>query len=124
MNNQQLPSASHCVRIVLLLLCVVLFAAAPVFALPASASLHGVVTDPSGARVTKATITLQAEDGTTTTVQSGADGAYIFPQLAPGTYTITVRKSPANAGVSALPLLRSMARIRASSSRGLNGFGR
>src|SRR5271156_4450948 len=84
MNNQQ-P-----LRIVLLLLCVALFAATPVFALPASASLHGVVTDPSGARVTKATITLQAEDGTITTVQSGADGAYIFPQLAPGTYTITV----------------------------------
>jgi Carboxypeptidase regulatory-like domain len=77
-------------RIVLLLLCVGLFAAAPVFALPASASLHGVVADPSGARVTKATITLQAEDGTTSTVQSGADGSYIFPQLAPGTYTITV----------------------------------
>ena len=77
-------------RIVLLLLCIALFAATPVFALPASASLHGVVTDPSGARVTKATITLQAQDGTTTAVQSGADGAYIFPQLAPGIYTITV----------------------------------
>ena len=90
MNNLHPQSASHRVGIVLLLLCVALFAATPVFALPASASLHGVVTDPSGARVTKATITLQAEDGTTTTVQSGADGAYIFPQLAPGTYTITV----------------------------------
>jgi hypothetical protein len=90
MNNQQPPSAILRMRIVLLLLCVSFFAAIPVFALPANASLHGVVTDPSGARVTQATITLQAEDGTTTAVQSGADGAYIFPQLAPGTYTITV----------------------------------
>ena len=38
----------------------------------------------------KATITVQAADGTTSAVQSGADGAYLFPQLAPGTYTITV----------------------------------
>jgi hypothetical protein len=90
MNNQHPQSAGHRARIVLLLLRVALFAATRVLALPASASLHGVVTDPSGARVTKATITLQAEDGTTTAVQSGADGAYIFPQLAPGTYTITV----------------------------------
>ena len=36
----------------------------------------------------------------------------------------TVRKSPAAAGASALPLLRRMARILANSSRGLNGLGR
>ena len=38
----------------------------------------------------KATVTVQAADGTTSTVQSGADGTYLFPQLAPGTYVITV----------------------------------
>jgi hypothetical protein len=64
--------------------------ATPLFALPATGSLHGAVTDPSGARVVKATIAVQAADGTTSTVLSGADGTYLFPQLAPGTYTITV----------------------------------
>jgi Carboxypeptidase regulatory-like domain len=82
--------ATAALRGALLLLCVSLFAAAPLFALPASGSLHGAVSDPSGARVTKATITLQAADGTTSTVQSGADGTYLFPQLAPGTYIVTV----------------------------------
>ncbi len=38
----------------------------------------------------KATVTVQAADGTTSAVQSGADGTYLFPQLAPGSYAITV----------------------------------
>ena len=83
-------TATAALRAASILLFVSLFAAARLFALPASGSLHGAVTDPSGARVTKATVTLQAADGTTSTVQSGADGTYLFPQLAPGTYTITV----------------------------------
>ena len=74
----------------LLLLCVSLFAATKLLALPANGSLHGTVTDPSGARVVKATITVQPADGTPSTLQSGADGTYLFPQLVPGTYTITV----------------------------------
>ena len=74
----------------LLLLCVSLFAATKLLALSANGSLHGTVTDPSGARVVKATVTVQAADGTASTVQSGADGTYLFPQLVPGTYTITV----------------------------------
>ena len=52
--------------------------------------VHGVATDPSGARVVKATVIAQAADGTTSTVQTSADGAYVFPQLAPGIYTINV----------------------------------
>ncbi len=74
----------------LLLLCLGLFSAMNLFAFPASGSLHGAATDPSGARVVKATVTVQAADGTTSTAQTGADGSYAFPQLAPGTYTITV----------------------------------
>jgi hypothetical protein len=78
----------------LALLYVSIFAATQLLALPASGSatgsLKGAVVDPSGARVVKATVTIQAKDGTTTAVQSGADGSYQFPQLAPGTYMITV----------------------------------
>jgi hypothetical protein len=77
-------------RLTLAFLCIGVLTAIPVFALPATGSLHGAVSDPSGARVVKATIALQAADGTTTTVLSGVDGTYLFPQLAPGIYTITV----------------------------------
>ena len=77
-------------RMALVLLCVSLLPARPLVALEAAGSLHGVVTDPSGARVVKATVTVQGVDGTTSSVQSGADGAYLFPQLVPGSYTITV----------------------------------
>ena len=77
-----------------LVMCLGLFTTAPSFALPATppatGALKGVVTDPSGARVVKATVTAQAEEGSPTTVESGADGSYSFPQLAPGTYAITV----------------------------------
>ena len=73
-----------------LLLCLGLFSAMNLFAFQASGSLHGAATDPSGARVVKATVIVQAADGTTSTAQTGADGAYVFPQLAPGSYTINV----------------------------------
>jgi hypothetical protein len=77
-------------RVAIALLCLGLFSTLNLFAFQASGSLHGVATDPSGARVVKATVTAQAADGTTSTAQTGADGAYVFPQLAPGSYTITV----------------------------------
>jgi Carboxypeptidase regulatory-like domain len=77
-------------RVAIAILCLGLFSAMNLFAFQASGSLHGVATDPSGARVVKATVTAQAADGTTSTAQTGADGAYTFPQLAPGSYTITV----------------------------------
>jgi hypothetical protein len=77
-------------RVAIAVLCLGLFSTLNLFAFQASGSLHGVATDPSGARVVKATVTAQAADGTTSTAQTGADGAYVFPQLAPGSYTITV----------------------------------
>ena len=77
-------------RVALILLCLSLFSTMNLLAFQATGSLHGAVTDPSGARVVKATITVQAADGTQSTAQTGADGAYAFPQLAPGSYTITV----------------------------------
>src|ERR1700684_4410490 len=77
-------------RVALILLCLSLFSAMNLLAFQASGSLHGAATDPSGARVVKATVTLQPADGSTSTAQTGADGAYVFPQLAPGSYTLTV----------------------------------
>jgi len=80
----------HFVRLALLLVCAGLFSSAPLLAVTTTGSLRGAVTDPSGARVVKATVTAQAEDGKTSSVQSGADGTYVFPQLTPGIYVITV----------------------------------
>lgn len=51
--------------------------------------LHGTVSDPSGAVIPDATITVTGLDGATYTAQSGADGSYDFSRLAPGSYTIT-----------------------------------
>ncbi len=76
--------------VALILLCLSLFCTVNLLAFQATGSLHGAATDPSGARVVKATINAQAADGTTSSTQTGADGAYVFPQLAPGSYTITV----------------------------------
>jgi Carboxypeptidase regulatory-like domain len=72
-----------------LFLCLIPLAAKSSFAFD-SGTLKGVVADPSGARVVKATVTVQAENGATTAVQTAADGSYQFGQLAPGTYVITV----------------------------------
>lgn len=53
-------------------------------------TLHGTVSDPSGAVIPNAKVTITGLDGTTSTAQSGADGNYRFSKLVPGTYTITV----------------------------------
>ena len=85
-----MQSSAAGLRSLALLLCVSFFTAAHLLGLAANGSLHGAVTDPSGARVVKATVTVQDMDGHTSAVVSGADGTYVFPQLAPGTYVITV----------------------------------
>ena len=85
-----MQSSVALLRSVLLLVCVSFFTAAHLLGLAANGSLHGAVTDPSGARVVKARVTVQDADGHTSTAQSGADGTYVFPALTPGTYVITV----------------------------------
>jgi hypothetical protein len=55
------------------------------------ASVSGVITDPSGAVVPKARVTLTNEaTGATRSVTSSASGFYTAPALSPGRYTITV----------------------------------
>jgi len=89
-GSRLLPALAASLRVTLVLLCLSLISAAHLFAWQAAGSLRGAAADPSGARVVKAAVILQAADGTTTTVETGADGTYVFPNLAPGTYTINV----------------------------------
>lgn len=54
-------------------------------------SLHGVVSDPKGAVLPGATVTIHdSKTGFTRTVTSGGDGVYQFLQIPPATYVVTV----------------------------------
>ena len=55
-----------------------------------SGTLHGKITDPSGAVLPGATITATGPDGKTQTVQSNHQGVYELKGLAPGSYNVTV----------------------------------
>jgi Carboxypeptidase regulatory-like domain/TonB-dependent Receptor Plug Domain len=64
---------------------------APVPAQVVGATLSGTITDPSGAVIPKATITIQnTATGVVRNVQSNADGLYFAPNLLPGSYTVTI----------------------------------
>ncbi|HEY6309005.1 MAG TPA: carboxypeptidase regulatory-like domain-containing protein [Candidatus Angelobacter sp.] len=52
--------------------------------------LHGQVTDPSGAVIPGATISLKSSSGLTVPAKSDGAGAYDIKSLAPGTYTLSV----------------------------------
>ncbi len=52
-------------------------------------SVHGTITDPTGAVIPSSTITLTAADGTSRSATSGASGEYSINQVAPGSYTVS-----------------------------------
>ena len=53
--------------------------------------LSGTIQDPSGALVPDATLTVDQEStGFTTTVTTNASGSYVFANLQPGTYKLTI----------------------------------
>ena len=57
----------------------------------ATGALTGTITDPSGAVVPNATVTLRnADTGQARTVMTMADGTYTFSLLAPGTYRLRI----------------------------------
>ena len=56
---------------------------------PASATVHGIVTDPDEAVIPGATVTLTPAKGKAVTVQSGMDGAFTAKGVASGTYVVT-----------------------------------
>jgi len=55
-----------------------------------SARIAGVVTDPAGAAVVRAEVTLtEIATGTNRVMQTSAEGSYVFLDLPPGTYTVS-----------------------------------
>src|SRR5260370_3348539 len=72
-----------------LLSCVVLLFSVQVFAQLSTASLNGVVRDPTGAVVPKAKVSLTAVDtAVVRTTLSNSAGEYVFTSLTPGKYTV------------------------------------
>lgn len=77
-------------KLVILFLCLGAAAHAQV----ASATLTGTITDQTTAAVPGAAVTAtEAATGFTRSTRSGADGTYVFEQLAPGVYTVTAQKT-------------------------------
>jgi hypothetical protein len=76
-------------RHVLALLGMLLFASA-VWAQTTEATVSGTVTDPSGANVVVAAVTvLNLDTGVTTSTVTNGAGVYVFPALPPGKYRLT-----------------------------------
>jgi outer membrane receptor protein involved in Fe transport len=71
-------------------LTVAIFAVAGLLA-QGNGTIHGTVTDPTGAAIAGARVTaLLDERGTTRELSTAPTGDYVFPSLAIGTYTITI----------------------------------
>ena len=77
-------------RIAILPLIVVISAAASSFAQAAPGSVHGTVTDPSGAAVTKADVQITGPDGKVLNTTTNNTGGYEVKGLAAGKYGIKV----------------------------------
>ena len=78
-------------------------------------TLLGVVTDPSGAAIPGATITIVEEaTGVTDVVESDAAGNYIRPLMKPGTYSISAEVTGFKKSVQAGVVLQSQARVQAN----------
>src|SRR5579862_9481884 len=60
------------------------------FAQTGSGSVHGQVTDPSGAAVPNAIVDVTPPSGQGATSKTGRDGTYEVKGLAPGNYTVKV----------------------------------
>ena len=78
----------------LMVLLVALFGTGRLAAQFTTASLDGIVLDPSGAGVPQATVTVQnTETGVIHIMNTGTGGHYLFPALPVGTYKLTVEKT-------------------------------
>jgi hypothetical protein len=76
----------------ILTLCIVSLLAVPMVAQKTSGTIRGVVTDPSGAVLANIPVEItNSETGLARTVTTNAQGEYVAPELAVGTYTVTVK---------------------------------
>jgi hypothetical protein len=79
---------------VLLVACSIGLSPIPTFAQVDAGAVRGTVTDPSGAVVTNAKVTLTNEStGLSTTTVTGSDGTYTFNPVKIGSYNITVESA-------------------------------
>ena len=63
-------------------------------------TIHGVVTDPTGAVIVGVTVTVRkTANGDSRTVTTANDGGYVIPELVAGEYSVEVKAT----GLSALP---------------------
>jgi hypothetical protein len=85
-------SRSLTTRLATLLVFVLSFATSPTYAQVAgTGNIQGTVIDPAGATIPNAKITLTAESThVTQTIQADSQGAYVFPNIPIGSYTVTV----------------------------------
>ncbi|MGI8958875.1 MAG: carboxypeptidase-like regulatory domain-containing protein [Bryobacteraceae bacterium] len=75
------------------LLAALLASICPGHAQEVTARLDGTVKDTAGALVPEAALTARnVSTGVVTTASSDPSGNYVFPSLAPGTYTLSVGK--------------------------------
>lgn len=73
-----------------LLCCLLLWASVGLAQSPTTGEIAGQVSDPQGAAVANATITLTAPSGVTRETKSDGSGRYRFPLLDPGPYSVAV----------------------------------
>src|SRR5277367_4111647 len=76
------------ILIVAILFCLAF--AAPAFAQTPPGALHGVVSDPSGAIVPRASVVATAPGGQPLSTATDRQGAFAFEGLAAGKYTVVV----------------------------------
>lgn len=71
----------------------VIFSASALGQTATTGQIAGAVTDPTGAYVVGAKVTLTSDAGVQREAPTGSDGRYVFPLLEPGTYRIAVSAS-------------------------------
>src|SRR5580704_12378444 len=76
-------------RALAIIVLAIFLSAASVIAQTSTGTLHGRITDPSGAVIPKATVTATSADGKSVDALTNNQGTYEFKGLAPGNYTVT-----------------------------------
>lgn len=116
---------SKLTRLVLSFPLAILFAAAsPVFAQNATGDIVGTIKDPSGLVVAGATVTLvNLGTNDTKVFKSNESGAYVFPNLTPGHYSITVSMTGFKTVVTPDVLLSVSERHRVDEALQVGGTG-